>query len=124
MSMSFARASRPTHRVAGLAAAAVTSIVLLAGCASGTTAGSTPSASETQAADVQVTKMTNTLLVTAKETLEAAGLVVLYADATGQGRPIDDLNDWVVVTQDPISGTVPEGTEVTLTVRMTSDPRM
>ncbi|HEY0216565.1 MAG TPA: hypothetical protein VGC57_09250 [Cellulomonas sp.] len=121
MSMSFAR---PSRRAAGLAAAAVTSIVLLAGCASGTTAGSTPSATETQAADVQVIKMTNTLLVTAKETLEASGLVVQYADATGQGRPIDDLNDWVVVTQDPISGTVPEGSDVTLTVRMTSDPRM
>jgi PBP1b-binding outer membrane lipoprotein LpoB len=123
MTMSFARASRPTTRVLGLGVAAVTAALLLGGCASGTTAGSTPTPTPT-ATDVEVIKQTDILLVTAVETLQARGLVVEYADATGQGRAIEDLNDWVVVTQDPITGTVPEGTVVTLTARMTTDPRM
>jgi hypothetical protein len=71
---------------------------------------------------VQVIDQTNLLLVSAQETLEARGLVVQVADASGQGRTIDDPTQWVVVTQDPKSGSAEKGDEVTLTVRMTTDP--
>ncbi|MBW0255923.1 PASTA domain-containing protein [Cellulomonas sp. PS-H5] len=128
MNMSIARAGRRTTRTLSVAAAAVATVSLLAACASGegsTSAGSasddtTTAAAETQ--DVQVIDQTNLLLATAQETLEARGLEVQAADASGQGRPIDDPTQWVVVTQDPTSGTVEPGTEVTLTVRMTTDP--
>ncbi|MET0434530.1 MAG: hypothetical protein ABW025_10215 [Cellulomonas sp.] len=128
MNMSIARAGRRTTRTLSVAAAAVATVSLLAACASGegsTSAGSasddtTTSAAETK--DVQVIDQTNLLLATAQETLEARGLEVQAADASGQGRPIDDPTQWVVVTQDPTSGTVEAGTEVTLTVRMTTDP--
>jgi hypothetical protein len=125
MNMSIARAGRPATRILGVAAAAVTTVALLAGCASSTDAGSGSSASASvsaEPADVVVLDQTNLLLVTAQETLEARGLVVLVADASGQGRTIDDPTQWVVVTQDPISGTVEQGTEVTITARMTTDP--
>jgi hypothetical protein len=125
MNMSIARAGRPATRILGVAAAAATTVALLAGCASSTDAGSGSSASASvsaEPADVVVLDQTNLLLVTAQETLEARGLVVLVADASGQGRTIDDPTQWVVVTQDPISGTVEQGTEVTITARMTTDP--
>ncbi|RMI13471.1 hypothetical protein [Cellulomonas triticagri] len=126
MNMSIARAGRPTTRTLGVVAAAVATVSLLAACASGTgtTAGSTDdeSTAAAAAADVTVIDQTNLLLATAQETLEARGLEVLVADASGQGRTIDDPTQWVVVTQDPITGTVEPGTEVTLTVRMTTDP--
>lgn len=125
MNMSIARAGRPATRILGVAAAAVTTVALLAGCASSTDAGSGSAASASvsaEPADVVVLDQTNLLLVTAQETLEARGLVVLVADASGQGRTIDDPTQWVVVTQDPISGTVAQGTEVTITARMTTDP--
>lgn len=126
MNMSIAR--RRTTRTLSVAAAAVATVSLLAACASaegGTSAGSasddtTTASSET--AEVQVIDQTNLLLATAQETLEARGLEVQVADASGQGRAIDDPTQWVVVTQDPTSGSVEQGTEVTLTVRMTTDP--
>lgn len=126
MNMSIAR--RRTTRTLGVAAAAVATVSLLAACASaegGTSAGSasddtTTASSETT--EVQVIDQTNLLLATAQETLEARGLEVQVADASGQGRAIDDPTQWVVVTQDPTSGSVEQGTEVTLTVRMTTDP--
>jgi len=130
MNMSIARAGRRTTRTLSVTAAAVATVALLAACASGsggTTAGSASDDTTTTAAgsgseDVQVIDQTNLLLQTAQETLEARGLEVLVADASGQGRAIDDPTQWVVVTQDPISGSVERGTEVTLTVRMATDP--
>lgn len=124
MNMSIAR--RRTTRTLGVAAAAVATVSLLAACASaeGTSAGSASDDTTTAAAaeDVQVIDQTNLLLQTAQETLEARGLEVQVADASGQGRAIEDPTQWVVVTQDPTSGSVEAGTEVTLTVRMTTDP--
>lgn len=126
MNMSIARAGRPATRTLSVVAAAVATVSLLAACASGTgtTAGSTDdeSTAAAAAADVTVIDQTNLLLATAQETLEARGLEVLVADSSGQGRTIDDPTQWVVVTQNPITGTVEPGTEVTLTVRMTTDP--
>ncbi|MCG7288315.1 hypothetical protein MHY85_20385 [Cellulomonas sp. ACRRI] len=128
MNTSIARAGRRTTRTAGVAAAAVATVSLLAACASaegGTSAGSASDDTTTasaEATEVQVIDQTNLLLTTAQETLEARGLEVQVADASGQGRAIDDPTQWVVVTQDPTSGSVERGTEVTLTVRMTTDP--
>jgi hypothetical protein len=127
MNMSIARAGRPSTRTLAVIGAAATTVALLAGCASGNTAGSAssdgPSAEQTAASsEVQVIDQTNLLLVSAQETLEARGLVVQVADASGQGRTIDDPTQWVVVTQDPKSGSAEKGDEVTLTVRMTTDP--
>lgn len=127
MNMSIARAGRPSTRTLAVIGAAATTVALLAGCASGNTAGSAssdePSAEQTAAStEVQVIDQTNLLLVSAQETLEARGLVVQVADASGQGRTIDDPSQWVVVTQDPKSGSAEKGDEVTLTVRMTTDP--
>ncbi|MFF1528896.1 hypothetical protein [Cellulomonas sp. NPDC058312] len=131
MNMSTARVGRPVTRTLSVAAAAVATVALLAACASGTTAGSSsPSgslsasdeASASVAAQVTVIDQTNLLLATAQETLEARDLEVLVADASGQGRTIDDPTQWVVVTQEPLAGQVDRGTEVTLTVRMTTDP--
>jgi hypothetical protein len=131
MNMSIARVGRPVTRTLSVAAAAVATVALLAACASGTTAGSSsPSgslsasdeASASVAAQVTVIDQTNLLLATAQETLEARDLEVLVADASGQGRTIDDPTQWVVVTQEPLAGQVDRGTEVTLTVRMTTDP--
>ncbi len=131
MSMSTARRSSFRVRTA-VAVAAVAAVTLLAACSSSDddadTGSSTPSAaagSETKpAADgpVDVISQTNLLLVTAQETLEAKGLVVEVVDVTGQNRPVDDPTQWVVVTQDPESGTVDAGTTVTLEVRQTTDP--
>ena len=131
MNMSIARVGRPVTRTLSVAAAAVATVALLAACASGTTAGSSsPSgslsasdeASASVAAQGTVIDQTNLLLATAQETLEARDLEVLGADASGQGRTIDDPTQWVVVTQEPLAGQVDRGTEVTLTVRMTTDP--
>lgn len=133
MNMSIARVGRRSTRTLSVVAAAVATAALLAACAGGsdddaspTTPGSSESAtgSSTSGAsgDVQVIDQTNLLLVTAQETLEARGLEVLVADASGQGRAIDDPTQWVVVTQDPQTGTVEAGTEVTITARMATDP--
>ncbi|TKR22652.1 hypothetical protein FA014_15295 [Cellulomonas hominis] len=128
MNTSIARAGRRTTRTLSVAAAAVATVSLLAACASaegGTSAGSASDDTTTasaEAKEVQVIDQTNLLLTTAQETLEARGLEVQVADASGQGRAIDDPTQWVVVTQDPTSGSVEAGTEVTLTVRMTTDP--
>ncbi|WP_158371879.1 PASTA domain-containing protein [Cellulosimicrobium cellulans] len=128
MNTSIARAGRRTTRTLSVAAAAVATVSLLAACASaegGTSAGSASDDTTTasaEAKEVQVIDQTNLLLTTAQETLEARGLEVQVADASGQGRAIDDPTQWVVVTQDPTSGSVEQGTEVTLTVRMTTDP--
>jgi hypothetical protein len=132
MNMSIARAGRRSTRSLGLVAAAVATAALLAACSGGADddASSAPSSSESAtgsstsgaSGDVQVIDQTNLLLVTAQETLEARGLEVLVADASGQGREIEDPTQWVVVTQDPQSGTVEAGTEVTITARMTTDP--
>ncbi len=131
MSMSTARRSSFRVRTA-VAVAAVAAVTLLAACSSSDddadTGSSTPSAaatSESQAAadgPVDVISQTNLLLVTAQETLEAKGLVVEVVDVTGQNRPVDDPTQWVVVTQDPESGTVDAGSTVTLEVRQTTDP--
>ena len=123
MTMSLTR--RPA-RVLSIGATALVAVGLLGACASGngtsddTTSGSGASASA--AAEVTVYDQTGLLLVTAQETLEGKGLTVDVADATGQGRSIDDPTQWVVVTQDPIDGTLPAGSTVTLTARMTTDP--
>jgi hypothetical protein len=126
MNMSFARAGRST-RTLGVAAAVAT-VALLTSCAGGSDdASSSPSASQsaTEApAEVQVFDQTGLLLETARDTLEARHLVVEVADATGQGRPIEDEMQWLVVTQDPTEGTLQEGDTVTITARMTTDPRM
>jgi hypothetical protein len=132
MNMSIARVGRRPARTLSVVAAAVATAALLAACSGGSDddASSTPSSSESAtgsstsgaSGDVQVIDQTNLLLVTAQETLEARGLEVLVADASGQGREIADPTQWVVVTQDPQSGTVEAGTEVTITARMTTDP--
>lgn len=133
MNMSTARVGRRPARTLAVAAAAVATAALLTACASGsngdassTTPGGSASASASSTSgasdDVQVIDQTNLLLVTAQETLEARGLEVLVADASGQGREIEDPTQWVVVTQDPQTGTVEAGTEVTITARMTTDP--
>jgi hypothetical protein len=133
MNMSIARVGRRSTRTLSVAAAAVATAALLAACSGGSDddASSAPSSSESAtdsssaaavSGDVQVVDQTNLLLVTAQETLEARGLEVLVADASGQGREIADPTQWVVVTQDPQSGTVEAGTEVTITARMTTDP--
>lgn len=133
MNMSIARAGRSSTRTLGVAAAAVATVALLAACSgssddAGTTEPATESAASESAAstevtgEVQVIDQTNLLLATAQETLEARGLEVEVADALGQGRAIDDPTAWVVVTQDPTSGTLEAGDTVTLTVRMTTDP--
>ncbi len=127
MNMSIAR--RSTTRTLGVVAAAVATAALLAACSGSSddasTADESPSAAATTAevsGDVTVIDQTNLLLTTAQETLEARGLVVEVTDATGQDRAIDDPTAWVVVTQDPTSGTVEAGSTVTLTARMTTDP--
>ncbi|WP_169165647.1 hypothetical protein [Cellulomonas taurus] len=123
MTMSLTR--RPA-RALSIGATALVAVGLLGACASGngtsddTTSGSGASASA--AAEVTVYDQTGLLLVTAQETFEGKGLTVDVADATGQGRSIDDPTQWVVVTQDPIDGTLPAGSTVTLTARMTTDP--
>lgn len=127
MNMSIAR--RSTTRTVSVAAAAVATVALLAACSgssddASTSDGTTSAASTTAevSGEVTVIDQTHLLLGTAQETLEARGLVVDVADASGQGRAIDDPTQWVVVTQDPISGTVEAGSTVTLTARMTTDP--
>ncbi|WP_454048891.1 PASTA domain-containing protein [Cellulomonas sp. Marseille-Q8402] len=130
MNMSIARAGRRPTRTLSVAAAVVATAALLAACSGGsddtsstpTDGGSASSTASSASEDVQVIDQTNLLLVTAQETLEARGLEVLVADASGQGRAIDDPTQWVVVTQDPQNGTVEAGSEVTLTVRMSTDP--
>ena len=128
MNMSIARAGRSSTRTLGVAAAAVATVALLAACSgSSDDAETTDAASESAAStevtgEVQVIDQTNLLLATAQETQEARGLEVEVADALGQGRAIDDPTAWVVVTQDPTSGTLEAGDTVTLTVRMTTDP--
>lgn len=123
MTMSLTR--RPA-RALSIGATALVAVGLLGACASGngtsddTTSGSGASASA--AVEVTVYDQTGLLLVTAQETFEGKGLTVDVADATGQGRSIDDPTQWVVVTQDPIDGTLPAGSTVTLTARMTTDP--
>lgn len=128
MNMSIARAGRSSTRTLGVAAAAVATVALLAACSGSSDDGETTDAASESAAstevtgEVQVIDQTNLLLATAQETLEARGLEVEVADALGQGRAIDDPTAWVVVTQDPTSGTLEAGDTVTLTVRMTTDP--
>ena len=128
MNMSIARAGRPTTRTLGVAAAALATVALLAAC-SGASDDADASAPATESAtsagpsgEVRVIDQTNLLLATAQETLEARGLEVEVEDATGQDRPVDAPTAWVVVTQDPVDGTVEAGSTVTLTVRMTTDP--
>jgi hypothetical protein len=124
MTMSLTR--RPV-RLLTLGATALVAVGLLGACASGngssdeTTAGSGASSAAAADAEVTVYDQTGLLLVTAQETFEGKGLVVDVADVTGQGRTIDDPTQWVVVTQDPIDGTLPAGSTVTLTARMTTD---
>lgn len=125
MSMSLTR--RPVVRTVSIAATALLSVGLLGACASGNgtsddTAAGTATTAAAEETEVTIYDQTNLLLVTATETFEARGLVVDVADATGQGRTIDDPTQWVVVDQDPISGTLPEGSTITLTARMTTDP--
>lgn len=128
MNMSIARAGRSSTRTLGVAAAAVATVALLAACSGSsddtetTDAASESAASTEVSGEVQVIDQTNLLLATAQDTLEARGLEVEVADALGQGRTIDDPTAWVVVTQDPTSGTLEAGDTVTLTVRMTTDP--
>jgi hypothetical protein len=114
---------------AGLVLALASSAALLAGCSdSGSSDDS--SAAETTAdaqvttdsGSVEVIDQTHLFLATAQETLEARGLKVEATDATGQGRSIDDPTAWVVVTQDPSSGTVDAGSTVVLKVKKTDDP--
>jgi len=113
---------------AGLVLALASSAALLAGCSD---SGSSDDSTSESTADAQVTTdsgsvevidQTHLLLATAQETLEARGLTVEATDATGQGRTIDDPTLWVVVTQDPTSGTVDAGSTVALTVKKTDDP--
>ncbi len=129
MNMSIARAGRPATRTLSVAAAAVATVALLAACSGGSDDASSAASDESSASEsattsdeVQVIDQTNLLLQTAQETLEARGLVVQVADASGQGRAIEDPTQWVVVTQEPLNGTVESGSDVTLTVRMTTDP--
>lgn len=123
MNLSIAR--RSTTRTLSVAAAAVATVALLAACSGSSDDASTPDETSTTtevSGEVAVIDQTHLLLATAQETLEARGLVVDVADASGQGRAIDDPTLWVVVTQDPTSGTVEAGSTVTLTARMTTDP--
>lgn len=111
--------------------ALVAAATLLAGCASSSgtagTAETTPSPSLTAdggtSGMVDVISQTNILLVSAQETLEARDLVVEVVDVTGQGRMVEDPTQWVVVAQDPETGTVASGSTVVLEVRRTDDPR-
>lgn len=129
MNMSTTRHGRTT-RILGSAVVLLATAGLLAACSSddggsddATTTASTASAERGDASgEVTVIDQTKLLLATAQETLEARGLTVTVTDASGAGREIEDPTMWVVVTQDPVSGTVEAGTEVALTVRMTTDP--
>lgn len=129
MNMSTTRHGRTT-RILGSAVVLLATAGLLAACSSDDRGSddATPTASATSAergeasGEVTVIDQTKLLLVTAQETLEARGLTVTVTDASGAGREIADPTAWVVVTQDPASGTVEAGTEVALTVRMTTDP--
>lgn len=123
--MSILRVRRTSTRTLSVAAAAVATVALLAACSGGS--GDPPFASAASGTastggEVVVIDQTHLLLQTAQQTLEARGLVVQVTDASGRGQDIEDPTQWVVVTQDPTSGTVGSGTEVTLTVRMTTDP--
>ncbi|MEV7971640.1 hypothetical protein [Cellulomonas sp. NPDC089187] len=125
MTMSLTR--RPVTRTLMIGATALVAVGLLGACSSDngssdeTTAASGNSAASNSDAAVTILDQTNLLLVTAQETFEAKGLVVDVADATGQGRTIEDPSQWVVVTQDPMNGEVPAGSTITLTARMTTD---
>ncbi|GIG22863.1 hypothetical protein Cch01nite_35870 [Cellulomonas chitinilytica] len=114
---------------AGLVVTLAAAAALLAGCSdSGSGDDSSPAETTadaqvtTDSGSVEVIDQTHLLLGTAQETLEARGLKVEATDATGQGRTVDDPTAWVVVSQDPTSGTVDAGSTVVLTVRKTDDP--
>ena len=128
MNTSILRVRRMSTRTLSTTTAAAATVAVLAACSGGSddSSDSSPESATSGTAstggEVVVIDQTNLLLQTAQQTLEARGLVVQVTDASGQDRDFDDPTQWVVLTQDPTSGTVDSGTEVTLTVRMTTDP--
>jgi len=117
--------TRSTMRTVS-AALAVAATLFVAGCSSdGEESTETESAeTETPAAQeevdpnapVEVPDVTNLILVTAQDTVEAKGLVVEVVDESGEAVTVDDPSTFTVADQDPIEGTVDPGSTVTLTV--------
>jgi len=111
------------------AAALLASSLLLAGCSddSDSDAAASPSmsasAAETTAAptEVEVISQTNLTVDAAQGTFDLLGLTTNIVDEDGKGVVIgDDGAKWLVVSQDPETGTVPVGSAVTLVVRKAS----
>jgi len=110
------------------AAALLASSLLLAGCsddssdsaASPSTSASSASAAETTAAptEVEVISQTNLTVDAAQGTFDLLGLTTDIVDEDGKGVVIgEDGAKWLVVAQDPETGTVPVGSAVKLVVR-------
>lgn len=117
--------TRSTLRTAS-AALAVAATLLLAGCSSDGDADSDSSAdatTDTTAASedvdpnapVEVPDVTNLLLQTAQDNIEAKGLTVEIVDESGAALVVDDATAFTVAAQDPADGTVDPGSAVTLT---------
>lgn len=117
--------TRSTLRTASVALA-VAATLLLAGCSSDGDADSDTSAdaaATTAAAEdadpnapVEVPDVTNLLLQTAQDNIEAKGLTVEIVDESGAALVVDDATAFTVAAQDPADGTVDPGSAVTLTV--------
>lgn len=108
------------------AAALLASSLLLAGCSddSDSDSAATPSTSASAAAttaaptEVEVISQTNLTVDAAQGTFDLLGLTTNIVDEDGKGVVIgEDGAKWLVVSQDPETGTVPVGSSVTLVVR-------
>ncbi|WP_029289442.1 PASTA domain-containing protein [Cellulomonas sp. HZM] len=124
--------------IAGAGIALLTSTMLLAGCSNDSsddaaTSGATTTATSTDAStdgtsaaatpsgDVEVVSQTNLTLDAANGTFDLLGLKTKVVDTDGKDVTVgDDANTWLVVKQDPETGTVPAGSVVTLTVKKAS----
>lgn len=108
------------------AALVVAAALVLTGCSSdsddATSDESSPAQTETAAqevdpnAPVEVSDVTNLILETAQQTLEAQGLTVDVVDESGAAVTVEDPTTYTVSAQDPADGTVDPGSTVTLTV--------
>lgn len=116
--------TRSTLRAAS-AALAVAATLLVAGCTADadTDPGDAPNETEPAVqeevdpdAPVEVPDVTNLILSTAQDTIEAKGLTVEIVDESGAGVTVDDPTTYTVADQDPVEGTVDPGSLVTLTV--------
>ena len=108
--------TRSTMRTVS-AALAVAATLLVAGCSSDDADSGTQAQEEVDPnAPVEVPDVTNLILMTAQDTVEAKGLVVEVVDEAGDPVTVDDPSTYTVADQDPIEGTVDPGSTVTLTV--------